>query len=43
MMAIATTMNDLAKAQQLEGLSDYLPKLDRIRQQVQAVIVELKG
>ncbi|RMG10316.1 MAG: response regulator [Cyanobacteria bacterium J055] len=43
MMAIATTMNDRAKVHQIEGLADYLPELDRLRQQVRAVIDELKG
>lgn len=43
MMAISTTIDDRAKVHQIEGLSDYLPELDRIRQQVRAVIDELKG
>jgi PAS domain S-box-containing protein len=43
MMAIANTLNDRAKTHQFEGLSDYLPELFWIRQQVQSVIDELKG
>lgn len=43
MMEIATMLNDRAKTYQLEGLSDCLPQLMAIRQQVQAVIDELKA
>lgn len=43
MMAIATALNDRAKTHQLEGLSDFLPELISIRQQVQLVIDELKA
>jgi PAS domain S-box-containing protein len=43
MMAIANTLNDRAKTHQFEGLSDYLPELLWIRQQVQSVIDELKA
>lgn len=43
MMAIAITLNDCAKTHQFEGLSDYLPELLLIRQQVRSVIDELKG
>ncbi|MGB3240064.1 MAG: response regulator [Geitlerinemataceae cyanobacterium] len=43
MMKISTIINDRAKFHRLEGLSDYLPELDRIQKRVQAVIDELKG